>query len=238
MSQRHNGFELRSRGNGTANQAQRLPAGDFSSWLRQTRTALRDDSGADVACGECTGCCSSSYFIQIGPEETKTLARIRKDLLVPAPGQATGHLLMGYDEHGLCPMLVSGKCSIYQQRPQTCRNYDCRVFTAAGIDAGGDDKATINRRVRLWAFSYPTQRDRKEHDAVRAAARFLQEHASSFPEGRVPHNPTELAILAIKVYDVFLRKRRSVNAAGSALSNADIAKAIVDQSKEFDARAQ
>jgi len=132
-------------------------------------------------------------------------------------------------------MLADGKCSVYQQRPQACRNYDCRVFTAAGVDAGGDDKATINQRVRLWAFSYPTEQDRREHDAVRAAATFVREHPSSFPGGRVPGSPSELAVLAIKVYDVFLRQPSSASEAGRARSQEDVASAIVDESRRFDA---
>jgi hypothetical protein len=38
-----------------------LPAGDFSSWIRQVRNALFGESGIDVACGECIGCFSSSF---------------------------------------------------------------------------------------------------------------------------------------------------------------------------------
>ena len=41
---------------------------------------------------------------------------------------------------GHCPMLVDGRCSIYEHRPRTCRTYDCRVFPAAGLErrsAGG-----------------------------------------------------------------------------------------------------
>ena len=53
-----------------------LPAGDFSSWLRHARNALRTDGGTDVACGECIGCCTSSYFIHIGPEEGDVLANV------------------------------------------------------------------------------------------------------------------------------------------------------------------
>lgn len=222
-------------GNEIASQPHDLPAGDFSTWLRQTRRALRDESGADVACGACIGCCSSSYFIHIKPEETGTLSRINKTALVAAPGKAKGHLLMGYDKNGLCPMLVNSKCTIYAQRPQTCRNYDCRIFTAAGINAGGTDKSTINQRIQHWQFSYPTERDRDEHKAVRAAARFIRENASSFPGGRVPDNPSELAILAVKVYDVFLGKHKSANATGAISSNAATATAIIETSREFDA---
>ena len=40
---------------------------------------------------------------------------------------------MGFDERGRCPMLTDAGCSIYAHRPRTCRTFDCRVFTAAGL---------------------------------------------------------------------------------------------------------
>jgi len=214
---------------------QSLPAGDFSSWLRHIRNALLSESGIDVACEGCIGCCSSSYFIHIKPQETGSLSRIRKEVLFSAPGLPKGHLLMGYDKDGRCPMLEKGKCVIYEHRPLTCRNYDCRVFTAAGIAAGGDDKAVINQRVERWKFSYPTESDRNEHLAVRAAATFIREHAHSFPGGQVPNDLGQLAMLAIKVYDVFLKKSGGADTPESARSDTDLVKAIVDACQQFDA---
>src|SRR5690606_34236555 len=90
--------------------------------------------------------------------------------------------------NGSCPMLEDGKCSIYADRPQTCFDYDCRIFAAAGIDAGGEDKAVINKRVREWRFSYPEEADRREHQAVRMAAAFIRDRRESFTV-RVPAGP-------------------------------------------------
>src|SRR4051812_33977007 len=89
-----------------------LPAGDFSCWLRHVRDALRHGTGVEVACGECVGCCTSSYFIHIKPEEVVTLGRIRRELLVAAPGLPRGDVLLGYDAEGRCPLFAGGKCSI------------------------------------------------------------------------------------------------------------------------------
>src|ERR1700675_3707326 len=94
-----------------------LPAAGFSSWLRRTRNAQMEKGSASVPCGECVACFTSFYFIHIGPEESQTLNRIPKELLFPAPGLPKGHVLLGYDEKGRCPMLVDGKCSIYEHRP-------------------------------------------------------------------------------------------------------------------------
>lgn len=139
------------------------------------RLALAGEADADVPCGGCTACCTSSQFVHIGPDEVDTLRHIPAVLLFPAPRMPKGHVLLGYDERGHCPMLVDGACSIYEHRPRTCRTYDCRVFPAAGVDAGEDGKEAIGRRVRRWRFDYPTEGDRGAHDAVRAAARFASD---------------------------------------------------------------
>ncbi len=70
-----------------------LPAGGFSSWLRRTRVALLEEDGADVPCGECSACCTTSHFVHVRPEETQTLARIPRELLFPAPGLPDGNVL-------------------------------------------------------------------------------------------------------------------------------------------------
>lgn len=212
-----------------------IPAGDFLSWLEQTREALKHDTGpgADVDCRDCTGCCSSSYFIHIRPEEKKTLQRINKKLLVPAPGLPKGHVLMGYGRDGVCPMLLNNQCSIYADRPQTCRNFDCRVFAASGI-AAGDEKGRISQRVRHWRFSYPTPQDRAAHRAVQAAAQFIRDNASSFPGGRVPSNPSQLTVLALKAYTVFMPDTDGSAGSTSDASPEQLAQAIVETCRRFD----
>lgn len=121
-------------------------------------------------------------------------------------------------------MLVSRECSIYQDRPETCRSYDCRVFTAAGMDAG-PGKTEINERVARWKFSYPTGKDRDEHRAVTAAAAYLRQHPVRFAGGHVPSRPSEIAVLAVKAYDVFLDPPDE---------DRDIRAALVQAAEEFD----
>jgi Fe-S-cluster containining protein len=205
----------------------KVAAGDFGKWLAQIRASLRGEGGTDVPCGDCVGCCVSSYFIPVRPEDKEALAVIPTNLLVTAPGQKNGHVMMGYREDGTCPMLNSGKCSIYQQRPQTCRDYDCRIFAAAGIEAGNKDKHVINKRVREWQFTYATEADQLAHNAVLAAATFIKDKGSSFPGGRAPTAPTGIAVLAIKVYAIFLGNQL-------AMSEPEIASSIIKASREFD----
>lgn len=183
---------------------QPLSAGAFSAWLAGMQRVLRGEGGADVPCDGCTACCTSAQFVHIGPDEVETLARIPAELLFPAPGLPRGNVLLGYDENGHCPMLIDGKCSIYEHRPRTCRTYDCRVFPAAGVEPD-DDKPAIARRARRWRFGFPAEVDQVEHDAVRAAARFVREREDVLPEGVVPANATQRAVLAIRLHDAFLR---------------------------------
>ncbi len=211
---------------------QDLSAGRFTSWLRNTRTALVTKTGAEVPCGECNACCRSSYFIHIGPEETEALAQIPEDLLFAAPGQPEGNVVLGFDEDGCCPMLIDDNCSIYEHRPLTCRNYDCRIFPAAGIAAGDKDKALITQHTLRWKFDYPDEQDRAQHRAVQAAAKFIGEHAESFA-GEAPSNSTQLAILAIKVHEVFLNDEDdSIGKLPSVLEVVAAVKAVMAANEE------
>ncbi len=204
-----------------------VAAGPFSAWLRQMRGSLLSNEGMDVPCGDCVGCCVSGYSVQLRPEDHKAAARIPASFIVSAPGFAKGHLTVAPLSNGLCPMLDDGKCSIYSVRPQTCHDYDCRIFAAAGIDAG-EGKTVINKRVHEWRFSYPERTDELEHAAVRAAAAFIRDRRDSFTV-RVPAGPMGIAVFAIKAYEVFL------DPTIGAKSDADVARAIIDAVRAFDA---
>jgi Fe-S-cluster containining protein len=214
-------------------QEQDLPTEEFSSWLRRTRQAQRTGEGVRVPCGECKACCTSSYFIHIGPDETETLAQIPKELLFAAPGLPKGHVLLGFDKNGHCPMFIDNTCSIYEYRPQTCRTYDCRIFPATGLSAGRD-KPLVARQAGRWKFAFPTTQDHKHFSAVQAAAKFLREHAETFPPGFVPNNPTQQAVVALKVYEVFLNStNESENGERTAL-NHEIVEAIIAAYESFE----
>jgi hypothetical protein len=167
----------------------------------------------------------SAYPIPLRAEDSRALAEVPLQFFARTP---TGQAVMVARDDGTCPMFVARQCSIYNDRPQTCRDYDCRVFAAAGIEAGGSEREVINRRVREWQFSYSTDAERVAHDAVRAAAAFIRDKAHCFPE-RVPTIPTGIAVLAIKVYAVFL------NGDINKKNEREIAVLIVQASREFDA---
>src|SRR5580765_3648856 len=80
-----------------------LSAGNFSEWLRAMRAALAGGPGMNVACGDCVGCCTSSYYIKVRAHEGESLRRIPAAHLTPAPDEP-GTQLMGFDAAGHCPM--------------------------------------------------------------------------------------------------------------------------------------
>ena len=146
--------------------------------------------------------------MHIGPDEHETLARIPAALRFPAPGLPHGHVVLGYDEHGRCPMLVDGGCSIYEHRPRTCRTYDCRIFPATGVDVGVEHPE-IGARARRWSFTVTSAADRTRRAAVRAAASFLDTHRASLGDGLVPPDATRFAVLAVEVHHEFVASEDS-----------------------------
>jgi uncharacterized protein len=128
---------------------------------------------------------------------------------------------------GTCPLLVEHKCTIYTRRPQTCRDYDCRVFAAAGIDAGGEEREVINRRVRAWQFTYESEGERRVHDAIKTTACFIRQNSSAFA-GRAPTAASGIAVLSVKSFEVFLNREPGTRSAQ------DLAADIVAASRKFD----
>jgi len=205
-----------------------VPAGSFSQWLRGAEASLRSGTmGADVPCGACRGCCRSSMFIHIEPGETLALQRIPRTLLFPAPGLPKDHLLMGYNDQGQCPMLVDSQCSIYEDRPQACRDYDCRVFAATGVAVDEQNQPEIANRVKQWVFEYESAESREEHKIVRQAAAFLERNRDLFPPGSLPGYPVQLAALAVRIYRVFSEMTAKTSHDEPVSSEAAIARAIL-----------
>ncbi len=165
-----------------------LAAGGFGEWLDGMRAAVRGQRDADVPCDGCTACCTAGQFVHIGPDETATLARIPRRLLFPAPLMPEGHVLLPHDARGHCPMLVGGRCSIYEDRPRTCRTYDCRVFAATGIEP--DDGLIVERAAR-WRFTYASDAERGRHEALRTTAVAIRERTDGV-------NATERAVRALE----------------------------------------
>jgi Fe-S-cluster containining protein len=177
-------------------------------------------------------------FIHIRPEEKRTIQRIPRALLFPAPGLPTGHVLMGYDDQGRCPMLIGNHCSIYEVRPQTCRDYDCRIFAATGISVDQQKQPEIADRVRQWVFDYESEESREEHKIVKLAAAFLEMNRDLFPLGSLPSYPVQLAALAVSTYRLFSEMTTNAHNAACALSEAAIVHAIMAALSEPEAACE
>ena len=192
-------------------------AGDYIRWIDDISLSNHrsKNNAPNVPCGDCNACCRSSYFIHIRKHETETLKHIPKELLFPAPGQSLGNQLMGFDQQGKCPMLINDKCSIYDHRPQTCRDYDCRIFAAANIKPGGAEKNEVDKQVKQWQFDHELSRADSSDaaqalEATRHAATFLKKFAQKFDQQL--QNPTQVALLAISIYQHFLPNATNTDA--------------------------
>jgi hypothetical protein len=64
------------------------------------------------------------------------------------------------------------------------------------------EKEQIAAQVRRWQFDHSAAGG-GQHDAVRAAARFLQGNAASLGEQIAPHTATQLAVAAVEVHALF-----------------------------------
>lgn len=200
-------------------------AGSFGEWLAQMRGVLRGERVADVPCGECVGCCISSYPIPLRPRDTVARSQVPEQWLM-GPSPPGERWLMGFREDGSCPFLEKRACTIYGDRPQTCRDYDCRIYAAAGLVPDGG-RAAIEQRVRSWEFRFGSDQERSEAEAVLRAARFIHGNAGLFPPDMRAGSATAAAVLAVKTYTLFLDS-------GAAGPPAETARRVIEAARDFD----
>lgn len=201
-----------------------VDAGPFGAWLETMRAVLRGERDADVPCGSCIGCCISSYPIPLRPGDETAREQVPEQwLLGPAvPGE---RWLMGFREDGSCPFMEAGRCSIYADRPRTCRDYDCRIYAASGLLPDGE-RPVIAGRVSAWEFSFPSEQERRDAAAVRRAAHFIREHQACFPPAMRAGSATAAAVLAVKTYPLF--------ASVDVKPPAELAQQVVEAARAFD----
>lgn len=206
-----------------------IPAGEFGEWLRRVQPAVNNNLESDVPCGECNACCRASYFIHVTPEDVDAIAAIPAELLFSAPGAPPGYQLMGFNEQGQCPMLIEGQCSIYADRPSACRTYDCRVFTAANIEAGGAEKADVNEQVLRWQFAYADTQAQLAHAAVTKVAQVVADRAEVFVAAEAKVDPgaaSPVARYAIETHAQMLEIHAELLATGQSLSDEALAQRL------------
>jgi Fe-S-cluster containining protein len=164
------------------------------------RAVLKGEQHADVPCAGCVGCCVSSYAIALRPADKAALAVVpARHLRLTVNG---GLAQMGYRDDGSCPMLEAGRCTIYANRPQTCRDYDCRIYAATGLVPDGH-RPVIAERVREWRFEFASQQEASQHEALCRAARFIRTTAALLPPALKADSAAAVAVLAVKVWPLF-----------------------------------
>ena len=178
-------------------------AGEFSDWINSFLGTMKGESSGDVPCGDCVGCCTSSKFVLVRPTDFEAISIIPEELLFPAPGLPKGYQLMGYDEQGHCPMFKSGKCSIYELRPETCKQYDCRVLAATGANIEGESKEIVET-ITSWQFEFSGNESRNKEKALKRAMLFLKENSEFFPRGYIPNTDSQISALAVRIYKEFI----------------------------------
>ncbi len=180
------------------------PAGSFGTWLATMRAVLRGEQVADVPCDGCVGCCVSSYAIPLRPSDQPALAAVpARYLRLPADG---GLARMAHRDDGSCPMLEANHCTIYTDRPQTCRDYDCRIYAATGLLPDGE-RPVIRDRVLEWRFDFTTELESGQRHALGKAACFIREHAALFPTAARAGSAAAAAVLAVKTWPLFASKQ-------------------------------
>jgi Fe-S-cluster containining protein len=83
---------------------------------------VSDEPESDVPCGECTLCCEL-LSPHLTPEEISS-----GKYPVSFGESPDGPVVLMFKKPGTngCSMFIDGKCSIYNDRPLACRQYDCR----------------------------------------------------------------------------------------------------------------
>jgi hypothetical protein len=176
------------------------PAGSFGDWLASMRAVLKGERAADVPCDGCVGCCVSSYAVPLRPADAAALAAVpARHLRLPVDG---GLAQMTHREDGTCPMLEGGRCAIYAVRPQTCRDYDCRIYAATGLLPDGE-RPVIRRRVLEWRFEFRTEAEIAQSAALRRAAQFIRANSVLFPPAVRADSAAAVAVLAVKTWPLF-----------------------------------
>lgn len=74
-----------------------------------------------VNCAGCTACCSKEWiFLDENDDPNQYQTQ-------PAPPESGRQYALAQKPNGDCVYLENGKCSNYENRPEVCRDYDCRV---------------------------------------------------------------------------------------------------------------
>jgi len=140
-----------------------MPGRDRDSGLTLTEFVDNPEHIGKVNCDGCTACCHF-YDIEIRPgDNTEHLQTEMRD------GK---HVLK--KNGNACIHLGPEGCTVHEHRPQVCRHYDCRLFSAAHIrvnhienDGADHTSAPVEP---TWSFKIQTKRARLYNTALMLAS--------------------------------------------------------------------
>ena len=89
-----------------------------------------DEPIVDVPCGTCTKCCEILSPL-LTPEEVSSglypISLVQPDENMVKENPNVGPIVtMFKNKNGGCSMFINNRCSIYNDRPISCRQFDCR----------------------------------------------------------------------------------------------------------------
>jgi len=175
-------------------------ASPFSARLEMTKIDIKSDIGVSVHCGSCSACCTSGFYIAVSKNKVKTLDRIAEDLLKTIP-RIPELFYIGFNKKGHCHLLIENHCSIYDFRPDSCRTFECRIYSATGIKLDKDEISPINLPIKEWKFSYPTRNDVLQQERLVKAVSILKDNIDPNFSEPTSENRRLFALYAIQNTD-------------------------------------
>lgn len=119
-------------------------------------------SDGNVPCGTCTRCCYLKT-ISLHPDRGDKVEELNASLHRIDDGTGFRIVWTMPRKSGHCAYLVNERCTIYEDRPSTCREFDCR---AALLTLNKKQKAILRKEDGTWK-------------RVFRAAEVLQSHEST-----------------------------------------------------------
>jgi Fe-S-cluster containining protein len=116
-----------------------IDAGTPTAILHDWRRAL-DGGDIPVPCGACTACCRSDMPVRLRDDEPN---RFPHEIVDGKPVLAKrGRDCVMFDAQ-------NNRCSVYENRPIGCRQYDCRQLWMSGF-RNGQRGEEMNERLDEW----------------------------------------------------------------------------------------
>jgi Putative zinc- or iron-chelating domain len=131
-----------------------------------------------VPCNGCATCCYHTR-VDVYPDQERP-----EDVpFFDTETDPDGAVWLRKRADGACVHLADEGCSIYEHRPQSCRRYDCRIWSLFGTTDGMEG----DRHTPVWNFRPRTRRGRVYLTAYQTAGMLAAAHLKR--EGQIASAP-------------------------------------------------